>query len=1250
MARVLVAEAEAVTRQRVTSFLRSAGHEVNAFADGTALLAHIASEPADIIVTDLALPDPGGLELLCRIRASKPEVKVLLTAEKPTFESAAEAVRTGAFDFLVKPVTKQAICRAVGSAERIKALEDENRNYRDQLEELVRQRTRQIREYSDRLRLVADHTRRLSGCRSLQELGVELMDLLSASLGADGGSFYVVRDDALHLVHALDSGHQAPCISLPPPENSVIARVLEQKRGILVGSIQEDAPGFSASGWDGYRDGSLLALPFFSSNGEIQGAIGLHNKHLPPFTPQDLEVGQIIVLHGVEALRNIQLADRVRKSEDRYRVISERSLTGIIVHENGVLRYVNSRILSMLEYSPEEGPALLGRCILDFAHPNDRKRVKDAFRRRAQGKPAPQEYAARLLTKSGKTIWVEVLVSSIRADTGEGQFLVHLIDITDRRRAEIEWRKLIALVENSTEAIGLADFTGAVRYLNQAGQSLLELESDRLESGSFDLTTLSCDDAHPLSTKQLETLVERGSFNGEASLVLPSGRQVEAFINAFPVRSIDPDDEPGLAFVIRDVTQRKKAVEALRRSEETFRALAENSLDVIFRFDQEGTILYVNPAAEAVVGLDPTELIGRTLPDLKLPEGIFEALFGAIRHVFEQGTVSRFELQTTDDEWFDCVLMPEFSEEMEVKAVIGSARDISSSKSLQEIELQRLRRIQRLQILVKDLATHPAVAAGEFQAVAQMVTESIAAALEVDRVLVWLVESNVEVLRCVDRFDRAGAQHACDPARDISKLTDYFDALSSTRAVGAVDVPSDPRVKELYSSYLKERDVRSLLGSAIRIRGKVVGILCIEQAGESRNWQPEEISLAAEVADQLSQTLLNRERQTATLEKKQLEEQLRQSQKMEAIGRLAGGVAHDFNNLLTAIQGYSEIVLNAIRPTDPLRGDIDEIRKAADRAAALTQQLLAFSRKQSIEPRVIDLNERIHDSRTMLERVVGEDIELSLGLCDAEPLILADPHQIDQVLLNLVANARDAMPDGGQLQISTSLSKERKGDAQSLPDSHGEEIVVLTFRDTGQGMDEMTRKQIFEPFFTTKEKGKGTGLGLATVYGIVQQNNGSITVRSEVGQGTSFEICFARCVDGKPAIEPPPSVIAPPRGRGTVLLVEDEGTVRSLTRKVLISAGYTVIEAECGHDALVLSADYDGEIDLLLTDVIMPNLNGKELYRKLVESRPTVKVLFMSGYTEDVISTRGVIDAGLPFIQKPFTIESICQKVAEALA
>ncbi len=1250
MASVLIAEADEVTRQRVVSFLQSAGHSTVACSDGDSVLDSLSSETIDVIVTDLELPGSGGLELLCRVRVSHPEIKVLLTAEKPTFESAAEAVRTGAFDFLVKPVTREAICRAVGSAERIKALEDENRNYRNQLEGLVRDRTRQIREYSDRLRLVADRTRRLTACRSLEELGLELLNLLSASLGADGGSFYVVRDGSLQLIHALDPGHQRVTIPLPPPPNSVLARVFERKRGILVEGIQDTSEEFQSSGWNGYRDGSLLALPFFSSNGEIQGAIGLHNKRLPPFTPQDLEVGQIIVFHGVEALRNILLADRVRKSEDRYRTISERSLTGIIVHEQGVLRYVNSRLLSMLEYGADDRALLIGRPVLDFVHAEDRDRTAETIRRRVQGDSAPQEYSIRLVTRTGRTIWVEVLVSSIQADSGSIQFLVHIIDSTDRRRAEIEWRKLTALIENSTEAIGLASMDGSLRYLNRAGQRLLEIESERLMEGSVLLSEFLSGMNGLLSANHFGNPDRHGTFNGEASVQLCSGRRLEVFVNSFMVQPIDSGDEPALAFVMRDETQRKQTIEALRRSEETFRALAENSLDIVFRLDHEGTVLYVNPAVEAPIGLPPEKVIGRNLHSMALPEDLSRPLLEAVHHVFGHGTLSRFELQTLDGNWFDCMLMPEFSEAMEVKAVIGSARDITESKISQEIELQRLRRMQRQQILVKDLATHPAVAAGDFETVVRIVTESVSFALEVDQVTVWTLGSGGDSLDCVDRFDRSTASHGLASSRVLTGRDEYLEALHSARAIEVSNVRSDSRTAGLAEIWPDTARVRSLLHSAIRMGGKVVGALSHEQTLTNRNWLPEEVSLAAEVADQLSQTLLNRERHRAEQEKAELEEQLRQSQKMEAIGRLAGGVAHDFNNLLTAIQGYSEIVLNATRSNDPLRTDILEIRKAADRATALTQQLLAFSRKQSIEPRVMDLNESVLDSRAMLERVIGEDIELVFDLCTAPPRILADPHQIDQVLLNLVANARDAMPDGGRLKISTTEIQGRVEEGKVLSDPRGDGIIVLTLQDSGDGIDEATQKRIFEPFFTTKEKGKGTGLGLATVYGIVQQNNGAITVRSEKSRGTTFEICFARTSCEPAPAEPSKTESTYAQGRGTVLLVEDELAVRSLTRKVLSAAGYSVLEAGGGREALELSGGYDGGIDLLLTDVVMPQLNGKELHRQLIESRPDLKVLFMSGYTEDVISTRGVIDAGLPFIQKPFSIDAICKKVAEVLS
>jgi len=390
------------------------------------------------------------------------------------------------------------------------------------------------------------------------------------------------------------------------------------------------------------------------------------------------------------------------------------------------------------------------------------------------------------------------------------------------------------------------------------------------------------------------------------------------------------------------------------------------------------------------------------------------------------------------------------------------------------------------------------------------------------------------------------------------------------------------------------------------------------------------------------------ERKRAQAEKEILEEQLRQSQKMEAIGRLAGGVAHDFNNIMTGITGYAEMILQTVELDDALRADIEEIRRAGERAAGLTNQLLAFSRKQVIAPKVILPNAVIERSEKMLRRIIGEDIDLLFRPGEALGRIKADPAQIDQILVNLAVNARDAMPGGGRLTLETQNVSIDEAYCRIHGDAQPGEFVMMAVSDDGQGMDEQTLKQIFEPFFTTKPKDRGTGLGLATVYGIVRQNNGFINVYSEPNVGSSFKIFFPRVFE-----EPQPLGVTAKdpqhRGSETVLLVEDEDMVRGLAKRVLELQGYTVLEAVDGGRACLECSRHEGTIHLLLTDVIMPAMNGRELYETLRGMKPELKVLFMSGYTENVIAQHGVLDPGTPFIQKPFTIESLACKVREVL-
>ncbi len=383
-------------------------------------------------------------------------------------------------------------------------------------------------------------------------------------------------------------------------------------------------------------------------------------------------------------------------------------------------------------------------------------------------------------------------------------------------------------------------------------------------------------------------------------------------------------------------------------------------------------------------------------------------------------------------------------------------------------------------------------------------------------------------------------------------------------------------------------------------------------------------------------------------DRRALEDQFRQAQKMEAVGRLAGGVAHDFNNLLMVISGYTEVILSKLGTDHPLQENVGAIQQAADRATTLTRQLLAFSRKQLLELKVVDVNAIVEDMERLLRPLIGETVELTTSLTPEAGHTRADAGQLEQVLMNLVVNAKDAMPNGGKLMIQTQDvavdENHRRGQALIRPGKY----VMLSVSDTGMGMDKETQSRIFEPFFTTKEKGKGTGLGLSTVYGIVKQSGGYVMVQSESGHGTTFNIYLPRVeavTDKNAALV----MRAAEGGSETVLLVEDEESVRQLVRETLQARGYRVVEAENGEAGLAAAAKHEGKIDIVITDVVMPGTGGRELVKQLATTRPETKVLYLSGYTEDAIVSEGAIERGTAFLQKPFTLQNLSRKVREVL-
>jgi PAS domain S-box-containing protein len=482
--------------------------------------------------------------------------------------------------------------------------------------------------------------------------------------------------------------------------------------------------------------------------------------------------------------------------------------------------------------------------------------------------------------------------------------------------------------------------------------------------------------------------------------------------------------------------------------------------------------------------------------------------------------------------------------------------------------------------------------------------------------------------------------HLLDVNQSFAKLTGYTREELLTKTYQEL-TPKEFRVMEdkLVQAILKKGEPAEYEKEFIRKDGSRVPICLTVFAVNGQSGTA--IGLAAIIKDIT-------ERKGAEEALRKTEERLRQIQKMEAIGQLTGGIAHDFNNLLLVINGYSDLTLDKLTVDDPLRQNVDQIRQAGERAASLTRQLLAFSRRQVLAPKVLDLNVVVRGIETMLRRMIGEDIlfetALQSGLCRVE----ADPGQIEQVIMNLAVNARGAMPEGGKLIIETTnveLDEFRRPDLDISPGPY----VLLAVSDTGIGMDKETQERIFEPFFTTKETGKGTGLGLATVYGIVKQSGGYIWVYSEPGQGTTFKIYLPSVEKAVETASPGPMAVTSIGGWETILLTEDEAAVRKLVQCILTTHGYTVIEAGNGVEALSVFAQHTAAIHLVITDVVMPVMGGRELASRLVSARPDTRILYLSGYADNAVVRHGVLEPGCAFLQKPFSKDALLRKVREVL-
>lgn len=761
----------------------------------------------------------------------------------------------------------------------------------------------------------------------------------------------------------------------------------------------------------------------------------------------------------------------------------------------------------------------------------------------------------------------------------------------ERYQAELKYRALRGhldyLSRYANDIVLLTDESGKILEANDRAISAYGYSADEITQKN--LREL----CHPQELSRFDEIrkiiQERTSLIYETIHQRRDGSVIPVEVSA---RIILVDGKPFQQSIIRDISERKAIARKLQQTLETFQAVIEASPAGIVTLTPAGEVTLWSKAAERIFGWSAEEVMGKPLP--VIPPEKEEEFRQMRKRILEGETLFGIEIESEKKDGTPITVLmstaPLRNHEGKAEGITSVFMDVTEQRVLEREK--------------------------------RLFADTLAASLNE----IYLFDANTLKFQYVNRGALNNLGYTLDEIRNMTPLDikpefspEAFAALLQPLRTGEESVC-------VFETHHRRKD-----GSLYPVE---VHLQLFEQGSDR-------VFLA------VIQDITERKRMQQ--ERNKLEEQLLQAQKMESVGRLAGGVAHDFNNHLTVINGYCELLLRQLRPGDPLRTPLEDIRAAGERAADLTRQLLAFSRKQLIEPRPVNLNDVVKETERMLRRLIGEDIEIVTELDPNLGTVMADPAQLSQVLMNLAVNARDAMPSGGCLTIETLNIHLDQSYSRTHPEVKPGQYALLSVTDTGVGMSEEAKLHIFEPFYTTKPKGAGTGLGLSTVYGIVRQMGGWIWVYSEAGKGTTFKIYFplenARCAE--PLAGVGEAKVA--RGTETVLVVEDQAEVRKLVVEVLQTYGYRTLEAASGAEGLEASKMYAGPIHLLVTDVVMPGMTGRDLAERLAETRPEMKVLYTSGYTANVIAHQGVIEPGVAYLPKPFTPVQLAAKVREVL-
>lgn len=867
----------------------------------------------------------------------------------------------------------------------------------------------------------------------------------------------------------------------------------------------------------------------------------------------------------------------------------------VITDCKGTVLWVNPAFTSLTGYTPQEVVGQNPHVLKSGQH--DVQFYRTLWETVLSGQIWHGEIVNR--RKDGSLYTEEMTITPVRDAGGSiSHFIAIKQDVSERKRAQEELRqseeRFRLAFEKGPLGVILVGLDRRLFRVNQAMCEMLGYTEQQLLS--LTITDITSPEERERDWQRSEKLLkgEISSQKWEKRYLKKNGETLEAEVTATLVR--DAGGKPLYAMaLIEDITERKRADLTLQESRARLAGIIASAMDAIISVDEDYRVVLFNEAAEKIFGWTAREALGQSL-DRFIPERFRQSHREHIRTFAQTNSSPRAKGQG--------------------KSLIGLRSDgtefpIDASISQLEVAGKKF-----FTAIVRDITER---------------TRSMEALREANEFNHQMLTSAREGIVVYDRDLRF---------RIWNPFMEELSGVPARKVVGQQVLDVFPVLREwgVYANLEK-----AVAGQVVTSADYAYGPPFATRSG----WFSVQYSPLRDAADQIVGVI---EILRDVTERKHLEEQFRQAQKMEAVGRLAGGIAHDFNNMLGVIIGYSQLLQEKFGPEDPAGKQLAEVKKAADHAASLTRQLLAFSRKQVLHPRVLDPNTVVQDLDKMLRRMIGEDIELIIYQSTALGNVMADPGRLEQVLMNLAVNARDAMPQGGQLIIETTNVDLDETYAEGHQPTVPGRYVMLAVSDTGCGMDAETKAHIFEPFYTTKEAGQGTGLGLSTVYGVVKQSGGYIWVYSELGRGTTFKIYLPR-VDEALAGDAPAqtTLLAETPASGTILLVEDEEPLRRLASSLLAHAGYAVLEANSGPDALELARQHAGRIDLLLTDVVMPGMSGREVAERLDLLRPAIKVVYMSGYTDDLIAQHGIMGPGMVLLEKPFTRESLLSKVREAL-